>query len=179
MVDGAASGDWGIRRREPLEDNRVVLSEQEQHTYLHLGIIAANAGYGGAIYRWRQGLSGIGSGDYFVETGDLAGWAALQGYHDGELKELYDFGNSLFHGVATVRPDGALEVFDNQKDHRVYSFDEVRQYASRFFSLRIENRIAVTFSCSVTCPCGASFPVPEREEEWRERTETCRIRAET
>jgi len=73
MVDGAASGDWGIRRREPLEDNRVVLSEQEQHTYLHLGIIAANAGYGGAIYRWRQGLSGIGSGDYFVETGDLAG----------------------------------------------------------------------------------------------------------
>ena len=81
------------------DDRNVNLSQDESQTYLHLGIIAAHTGYGASIFATRQQIA---NGDR-DPSNDLLAWFAQQGFSDEELAELYDFRNSLFHGVVIVQ----------------------------------------------------------------------------
>ena len=123
-----------------MADNKNVnLSQDEAQTYLHLGIIAANAGYGASIHATR---CRVANGDR-DPSNDLGAWFAQQ-FSDEELKELYRFRNSLLHGVVIVQSNGAVDLFDKQDGQRTYTSNQIRQYASRFYSLRMENRTTVS-----------------------------------
>ena len=123
-----------------MADNKNVnLSQDEAQTYLHLGIIAANAGYGASIHATR---CRVANGDR-DPSNDLGAWFAQQ-FSDEELKELYRFRNSLLHGVVIVQSNGAVDLFDKQDGQRTYTSNQIRQYASRFYSLRLENRTTVS-----------------------------------
>ena len=115
---------------------------------------------------------------YPVETGTLGGgdigaWFAQQGFTDEELTELYDFRNSLLHGVVIVHRNGSVEIFDKQKGQRIYTADEIRHYAALYYSLRFENRTTLSVSAQSICKCGATFANPEGNEELQEHIKNC------
>ena len=151
------------------DGRNVNLSQDESQTYLHLGIIAANTGYGASIFATRQQIAS-GNRD---PSNDLLAWFAQQGFSDEELAELYDFRNSLFHGVVIVQSNGAVDIFDKQLGQRTYTSDQIKVYAGRFFTLRMENRTTFAVSVSHRCKCGAVFPNPEGDEEFLEHLKDC------
>lgn len=119
----------------------VVISVEEKQTYLHLGIIAANTGYQGGLYKAKKKIFNESEGSGL----DLIAWFAQQ-IGDEELEELYGFRNELLHGVVIVHPNGSIDIFDRQSRKQSYTSEEIRQYASRFYSLRFENRVTMTSS---------------------------------
>lgn len=145
-----------------MENNKVVnLSPEEAQTYLHLGIIAANSGYRESIFKTRQQIA-KGTRDT-SNTLDLLGWFAQEGFDEEELEELFSFRNALLHSVVIVQSDGSVEIFDKQNGQQTYTAEGIKQYASRFYMLRLENRTTLTVSGKSICKCGAEFPQPEPE----------------
>ena len=156
-----------------MADNKNInLSQDEAQTYLHLGIIAANTGYSGSIFATREQIA---RGDRDPCSNDIIAWFAQQGFSDEELKELYRFRNSLLHGVVIVQSNGVVDIFDKKDGQRTYTSDQIRQYASRFYGLRMENRVTVTGRAQSICKCGAEFPNPEGNEEFQEHQKDCSI----
>ena len=154
------------------ENKNVELTNDESQTYLHLGIIAANAGYGESIYRTRKQIA---EGKRDLSGKDLIAWYGQQ-FTGDELDELYCFRNSLLHGVAMVHPNGDVVIFDRNSSQRTYTSDEIRKYASRFWGLRFENRVTMTVSAYSVChKCGAEFLQPEGIKELEEHLKSCAL----
>ena len=121
-----------------MDDNTTVsLTQEETQTYLHLGIIATCTGRGASIYQARK-LIAEGQRD---PNSDIGALFAQQGFSDEELSELYGFRNSLLHGFVFVHHDGTVEIFDEQEGKLTYTADQIRQYAGRYYNLRLENHV--------------------------------------
>ena len=146
----------------------------EYETYFHLGVIAANAGYGAMIYRMRKDID---SGESNPAPGDLMPYFAKQAFSDEDLDELYSFRNKLLHGVVIIKPDGAVQIGDGKKqDILTYTAEEIREYAGRFYYLRFENRVdtvTVTDYAYAACFCGVEFQLPEFWEDYQIHKRHC------
>ena len=82
----------------------------------------------------------------------------------------------MLHGSVIVEPDGSIQVFDRkQHTQQRYTADEIRQYASRFYHLRFENRATFTSTTYLICACGAEFQQPERLDEYQEHKDNCPV----
>ena len=156
------------------ENEQVRLEPAEFQTYLHLGIIAANVGYGAMIFSIRREIA---SGVREHVPGDIMPWFAEHGFNDEDMAELYDFRNSLLHGVVLVEPDGAVQIVDPQKGgtQRTYTADEIKQYAIRFFNYRFENRVGLTGTTYLICECRAEFQQPDGWDEYQEHRDECSV----
>ena len=137
----------------------IELTQSERQTYLHLGIIAATAGLREGIYKTKRRVQKENPSTGGV---DLTGWFAKQ-FSDEELGYLRLFRHRLFHGFVIVQRDGAVRIFTLHEGELTYTPDEIRQYASRFWSLRFENRVTMTTETYYPCnnQCGQNFPDPE------------------
>ena len=155
------------------ENQNVSLTPTKAQTYLHLGIIAANTGYGEMLY-WQS--QQIASG-HRNPLEDVGAWFAEQVTRTENLDELHSFRNTLLHGSVIVEPDGAIQVFDRREHTQMrYTADEIRQYASRFYHLRFENRTTFSSETWNICPrCGAKFPNPEGNDQLQEHIESCAV----
>ena len=154
------------------ENQHITLTPVEAQTYIHLGIIAANTGYGEMLYETNQQIA---SGDR-DPVEDEGAWYAERVKDAEDLAELYRFRNSLLHGSVIVELDGSIQVFDRKKNTQWrYTADEIRQYASRFYHLRFENRMTFTSTTNLICECGAEFQHPERWDEYQEHREECSV----
>ena len=154
------------------ENQDITLSPAEAQTYVHLGIIAANAGYQGMLFKQNRQIA---DGDR-DPTEDVGAWYAKLVDHSEDLDELYRFRNGLLHGSAMVKPDGSVQVFDHKKQTWLdYTADEIRQYASRFYYLRFENRMTFSSSTYYLCECRAEFVQPEGLEEYEEHRKVCPV----
>ena len=152
-----------------MADNKNVnLSQDEAQTYLHLGIIAANAGYGASIHATR---CRVANGDR-DPSNDLGAWFAQQ-FSDEELKELYRFRNSLLHGMVTVQSDGTVDIWDKLNGHQTYTPNQISRYASRFYGLRLENLAPFPISVQHLCKCGVVFSTPDDSERLLEHLRDC------
>ena len=154
------------------ENQSITLTPVVAQTYIHLGIIAANTGYGEMLYETNQQIS---HGDR-NPVEDVGAWYAERVNDAEDLAELYCFRNNLLHGSVIVERDGSIQIFDRkQQTRRGYTADEIRQYASRFFYLRFENRTTFTGTTYSICECGAEFQQPERLDEYREHRDNCHV----
>ena len=155
------------------ENQNVTLTPTKAQTYIHLGIIAGNTGYGEMLYETNQQIT---SGDR-NPLEDMGAWFAEQVTLTEDLAELHSFRNRLLHGSVIVEPDGSIQVFDRREHtQRRYTADEIRQYASRFYHLRFENRVTMSFTAWNICPrFGAKFPNPEGNDQWQEHIENCSV----
>ena len=154
------------------ENQEITLAPAEAQTYIHLGIIAANSGYREMLFRQNQQIA---AGDR-NPTEDVGAWYAESVDRSEDLDELYRFRNGLLHGSAIVKPDGSVQVFDRKKKTRLdYTADEIRQYASRFYYLRFENRMTFSSSSYYLCECGAEFVQPDELDEYEEHRKHCPV----
>ena len=154
------------------ENKNITLTPTETQTYIHLGIIAANTGYREMLF-WQNQQVASGDRDPSVDVG---AWFAEQVARTEDLSELYSFRNRLLHGSVIVDSDGSIQVFD-RKEHtqRRYTADEIRQYASRFYHLRFENRVTLTGTTYLICSCGAEFQQPQGSDEYQEHRDNCPV----
>ena len=108
---------------------------------------------------------------------DVGAWFADQVTRTEDLAELHSFRNRLLHGSVIVEPDGSIQIFDRKEQtQRRYTADEIRQYASRFYHLRFENRVTFSSTTWSICPrCGAEFPNPEGNDQLKEHIENCSV----
>ena len=154
------------------ENQDITLSAVEAQTYIHLGIIAANAGYQGMLFKQNRQIA-VGDRN---PTEDEGAWYAELVNRSENLAELYSFRNSLLHGSVVVEPDGSVRVFDHEKQAWLdYTADEIRQYASRFYYLRFENRMTFSSSTYYLCECRAEFVQPEGLDEYEEHRRNCPV----
>ncbi len=93
------------------ENQNVTLTPTKAQTYIHLGIIAANTGYGEMLYETNQQIT---SGDR-NPLEDMGAWFAEQVTLTDDLAELHSFRNRLLHGSVIVEPDGSIQVFDRRE----------------------------------------------------------------
>ena len=153
------------------QTQNIDLSYAESQTYFCLGIIAANAGWREAAYKGREkALSEQISPN---QTVNLGGWILREGFNGEELEELYKFRNSLFHGRPLVKSDGSMEIHDDKLGLRTYTVKQINEYAARFYNVRIDRRVEMSFSVQSVCKCGAKFPEPEGHKDLLEHTKGC------
>ena len=152
------------------ENLNITLTPVVAQTYIHLGIIAANTGYEEMLFEINQQIA-RGERD---PVNDVGAWYAERVQDAGVLVGLYSFRNSLLHGSVMVELDGSIQVFDREhRTQRSYTADEIRQYASRFYHLRFENRTTFTGTTYLICECGTEFQQPEGWDTYQEHREKC------
>ena len=132
-----------------IEMSDVKLTLAQQTTYMYLGLIAAHAGHGEAVYRTIKDLE---DGKRSTDPLDIGAWFASGVNESEDLGELYTFRNRLFHGVCLVnRGDGSVKIFreagrDTETEY-TYSQEELRRLAVRFlFTAFGEHSVEMTVS---------------------------------
>ena len=130
---------------------------------MYLGIIVTRAGMVENLRKVRKDVDG---GRRSIEKEgriDISAFFAVQGFTDEELNELWRFRNRLCHSSCLVNADGSLRIFERRdKSQHDYSPDEIEQYARKWISIDINNRVQISMTVYSKCSiCGQTVESPD------------------
>ncbi len=150
-----------------------VISPNERYTATLLGLIVMQAGIRESTYKRGKAVDTKfqeGTPSPFLRNEDVVGTIGRDMIHSGELNEMRDLRNHLFHGVKSVNSSSGSLVLTGSRDPKCtdsckfysgnteaeYTVEELESWAVRFILL--DPVVRADYVSELICvKCGLSF----------------------